>query len=167
MLLENQIAALGTLIHDAMQGGFDGLSPRAAAILLTLLNRGPLTISNIAEIVGVTQPTATRIVDGLERTAHVKRKARDGRNVAVALTARGNAMAKRLQKSRTDMAHRVAIALDTDERNVFAALIDKILFQATTGRRFARTTCRYCDHDACRGNACPVNRRATEIENTR
>ncbi len=165
MTLENQIATLGTLIHDAMLEGFDDLSPRAAAILLTLLNRGALTISTIAEIAGITQPTATRIVDGLERTSLVKRKARDGRTVAVSLTARGSKTARRLQKSRTDTARKVTAALDRDEHGAFAAMIDKILFQATTGRRFARTTCRYCDHDACHGDACPINRRATEIEN--
>ncbi len=164
MLLENQIAAFGTLIQDAMEDGFQDLSPRAAAILITLSNRGPLTVSTIAAIAGVSQPTASRIIDGLEKGKTVQRKARDGRQVVVSLTPSGRRAARRLQQSRAETGRRLLKTLGQDDRKTFARLIDRLLFAATENRQFARTACRYCDHGICKGDVCPINRRADEIE---
>ena len=35
---------------------------------------------------------------------------------------------------------------------------------ATTSRRFARTTCRLCDHVLCDAQRCPIGKRASELE---
>ena len=50
MFLQNHVVALGTLIQDRMTADFGALSPSAAAILLTLANRGPLPVSELAAI---------------------------------------------------------------------------------------------------------------------
>jgi hypothetical protein len=56
-------------------------------------------------------------------------------------------------------------ALQPDERQYFASMLDRILAGATTSRAFARTTCRLCEHDLCGPQVCPIGCRATEIEN--
>ena len=89
MLLENHLAALGTLVRDRMVAGFGGMSPSAAAVLLTLANRGPMAVSELAAILGVAQPTASRLLDGLAGglagDGLVARREKRGRRVAIAL----------------------------------------------------------------------------------
>ncbi|MFX6830780.1 hypothetical protein ABTH65_19060, partial [Acinetobacter baumannii] len=55
-------------------------------------------------------------------------------------------------------------ALPPDERAPFDGMLARILAAATSSRRFARTTCRYCDHTICDGAACPIGCRARELE---
>ncbi len=163
-MFDNQLATLATLLQDRLEQAFEGLSPSAAAILMSLRNRKVLAISRLAEIIGISQPTTTRLIDGLERNSLVTRRPRDGRVVAVALTARGRKTAKRLQAAREKQVEDLLSPLGKNEERQLAKLVDRLLFSATKSREAARTTCRYCDHENCSGRACPVNRRATEIE---
>jgi len=164
MSLTNQLAALATLIGDRLDQSFGDLSPRAASALLTLLNHGPLDVSALARIVGTTQPTATRLIDGLERQGLVERSPREGRVVSVRLTSAGDQSAGQLQSARHACAQHMLASLTEPERQVLAKLVDKLLFSGTDERAHAHTTCRYCDHGACNGDVCPINRKATEIE---
>ena len=165
MLLENQLGALGTLIEDRMAEGFGDVSNRAAALLITLLNRGPLTVSGLAGIVGVTQPTATRLIEGLEKRSFLRRAARQGRAVTVSLSPAGRRKAETLQSRRADLAAELTEPLSAKERKRLVRLIDKILYGATLSRANARIICRYCDHGVCSAAVdCPVDRRATDLE---
>ncbi len=164
MLLENQLGALGVLIQDRMDRVFGDLSPRASSLLITLRCRGPLTVSILAVIVAVSQPTATRLIGGLEKRGYVRRAARDGRNVTVSLTSPGRERAESLQTMRAGVASAMVQPLEGKEREALERLIEKILYAATESRAAARTSCRYCDHGVCGGDDCPINRRATEIE---
>ena len=71
MFGENKLSVLATLIDDTMRAGFAELSQSAAAALLTLRLRGSMTTSELAAIIGVAQPTAVRLVDGLVRAGLV------------------------------------------------------------------------------------------------
>ncbi len=164
MLLENRIAAFATMLQDRMEQSFDDLSPRAASVLLTLLNRGPRVVGRIAEIVGTSQPTATRLINGLEKNQLVQRRSRNGRNVIVSLTEPGKKIARRIERRRSNLVGGMISVLTAPERATLAELVDKLLFANTLDRAHARTTCRYCDHGRCQSDRCPVNRRATEIE---
>ncbi len=164
MLLNNQLGALGTVIQDRMDGAFGDLSPRAASLLMTLLNRGSLTVSVAAGIVGVSQPTATRLIGGLENRGYVLRARRHGRNVTVSLTSPGRKRAQGLQARRAQISSAMIHPLKRREREVLAQLIDKLLYRATDSRTAARTSCRYCDHGVCAGGECPINRRASRLE---
>ncbi len=164
MLLGNQFAALVTLINDRLDQSFGTLSPRAASALLTLLNRGSLDVSTLAKIVGVTQPTATRLIDGLEKQGLSERCPRDGKAVLVRLTSTGRIRAEQLQSGRQACVQNMLEELSGQEQEVLARLIDKLLFTSTTGRVHARTTCRYCNHGPCCGKSCPINRKAAQLE---
>jgi DNA-binding MarR family transcriptional regulator len=164
MILENHLAALGTLIQDRMTAEFGGMSPSASAILLTLANRGPLPVSELARIVGVTQPTATRLLDGLAREGFVVRGRKQGRRVEISLTRAGARQAGAHQRKRAALAADLLAPLAPGERAALGKAIAKVLSGATGSRAFARTTCRFCDHGLCRGDDCPIGSRATELE---
>ena len=164
MLIENHLAALATLIQDRVAADFGDSSPSAGALLLTLLNRGRLTVSAIAAILGISQPTATRLIEGLEKRGLVRRGERDGRQVPVTLTRSGRSAAKMLQGKRAAAVAELTASLGPEDRETLGRLVAVVLHGAARSRAFARTTCRFCDHGLCRGDDCPVNRRATELE---
>ena len=117
MIFENHLSALGALVQDRMAAGFGGLSPSASAILLTLANRGPLPVSEIAAILGVAQPTASRLLDGLARDGLVARGEKRGRQVSVAPTRAGAQRARALQRGRMALAADLLAPLDPRERD--------------------------------------------------
>lgn len=164
MLLDNHLAALGVLVRDRMVAGFGDISPSAAAILLTLANRGPLPVSVLAAILGIAQPTASRLLDGLAQDGLIARREKRGRRVTIALTRAGAGKARLLQRGRAALAADLLAPLDAGERAALEKSIAKVLSGATRSRAFARTACRYCDHGVCKGGDCPIGSRATEIE---
>lgn len=164
MLAANHLAALGTLIDDRLKQAFAPLSPSAAAVLLTLHHHGPLTTTELAAIVAIAQPTVTRLVNGLAAQGLIRREDRDGRVTPLVPTAAGRARAAALQAAREVAIAPLLAALAPDERKAFAGMLARILATATPSRRFARTTCRFCDHAVCDGPACPIGTRARELE---
>lgn len=160
----NRLAALATMLEDGLQDRCAPLSPRAGALLISLEQRGALTVSVLAAVLGVRQPTASRLIDGLERQGLVARRARDGRERAVALTGSGRRRAAGLREARAGIAERALGALSPAERQTFAALLDRMLSTLTRDRAHARTTCRYCDHAACLPEGCPVDESAGQRE---
>lgn len=163
MLMENKLCALATMIEDTMRGGFSDLSPSAAAAVLTLRYREPLTTSELAAIVGVAQPTAVRLVDGLVRSGLVRRGSREGRSAPLRLEAKGRRRADRLQAARLRAAGDLVDGLSRSECQVFNRVVDKLLARGTRGLDHARTSCRLCDHELCTAGHCPVGARAQEL----
>jgi DNA-binding MarR family transcriptional regulator len=74
-----------------------GLSPARFSLLATLRYRGPQNVSMLAQLEGISQPTATKLVNGLEREGLVQRAAdpADGRGRLVRLTPAGRALIRR------------------------------------------------------------------------
>lgn len=164
MLSANHLAVLGTMIDDRLTRAFAPLSPSAAAVLLTLHHHGPLTTAELGQIIEIAQPTVTRMVTGLAAQGFVRRQARAGRITPLTLTEQGTARALALQEARAAAIAPLLDALPPDERISFDGMLARILAAATSSRRFARTTCRYCDHAICDGAACPIGCRARELE---
>ncbi|MGH8430501.1 MAG: MarR family winged helix-turn-helix transcriptional regulator [Solimonas sp.] len=164
MLIANKLGALAVLAGDLSRAAGGDLSPTAVAILLTLHHRGPMTASELAVIAGITQPTAVRVTNGLVAHGLVRRSDRVGKTAPIHLTRAGAREARSLQKARLIALQRLVTPLADEERTELEGLLDKMLAGATGSRRFARTTCRLCDHALCNGPACPIGTRATEIE---
>ncbi len=164
MLRLNKLGAFGVLVSDAIEDALDGLSPSAAALLLTLHYRPSITITQLAEVAGIAQPTAVRVLDGLARRGWLKRRPRSGRTTPLRLTGAGKKQAQSLQAVRLRAMGRLLAALPEQEQITFERSLDTILATATTSRTFARTTCRLCDHAACEAPLCPIGIRATELE---
>jgi len=75
----------------------EGLTPTQAQILGLLARRGALRVSAVAELLGVTRPTAGDAVAALERKRLLVRvpDPEDGRAASLKLTARGRAVERR------------------------------------------------------------------------
>ena len=164
LLDANKLGALGTLIRDRTDAVLGPLSPSAAAVLSMLHFKPGLTTSEIAVVVGVSQPTAVRLIDGLERQALILRGEPVGRVTPLRLTKAGHEAAEALQARRLVAMDGLLGALPEADRQHFVSLLDRILQEATTSRSFARTTCRLCEHDLCSADICPIGCKASEIE---
>lgn len=164
MLEQNKLGAFAILLSDAMSEALDDLSPSAAALLTTLHYRSDITITELADVAGIAQPTAVRVLDGLVRGGLIERKPKSGRQTPLALTSKGWSKALTLRTARLKAMGEVLSPLSPDESTAFEAAIDRMLAAATTSRAFARRTCRLCAHDICNEPDCPLGTRASEIE---
>jgi DNA-binding MarR family transcriptional regulator len=164
MLDANKLGALGTMIADRTRIALGSLSPSAAAMLSLLHFKPGLTVTRLAEIAGVSQPTAVRLVDGLEREALLTRGKPQGRVTPLLLTDAGRRRAVFLQDRRLAALDGLLSPLAPKDRQRFALMLDTILAGATASRAFAHTACRLCEHDLCEPAICPVGKRASEIE---
>lgn len=163
-LLSNKLGALGALIEEQTNHALSGLSPSAAAVISTLHFRPGLTTTELSKIASVSQPTAVRLLDGLQRRGLVERGEQSGRFTPLTLTKAGRSEVARLQRERIAAISSLLSMLGPEEAKQFEAMIDRILADATTSRAHARTTCRLCEHDLCGPGVCPIGNRATEIE---
>jgi DNA-binding MarR family transcriptional regulator len=164
-LLANKVAALATAVVDQTGKAFgDERSSSAAAILQTLFYWGPLTATQLARIIGVSQPTMVRVADGLIREGLIRRHRKQARNVALGLTREGHIEAKRLQRARLKAVEKLVRVLNPKQAKSLESLLDQLLAAATDGRATARRMCRLCAHDICDGRACPVGSRATVLD---
>jgi DNA-binding MarR family transcriptional regulator len=154
----NVMGALAVAIADRLRGESD------AAALITLLERGGLSIEWLRRIVGLSHSAAVRLVDRLAGDGLVHRHpGADRRSVSIRLTAHGRRAAQRLRREREEALVNLLAALAPEERRALLALAEKVLAGAVSGRWEARLICRLCDHGACAAaGGCPVDRAATE-----
>ena len=167
MLCENKIGVLGVLLSDALEEAQFALSRSAAALLLTLFYRQHKTATDMAKVLGVSQPTVTRVLDGLVRQGFVERKGRSGRISLLRLTPVGLRKARLLQDARLNAMKDLLSVLSKGERVAFEHALDKILAGATRSRAFAYTVCRLCNHTICTGSLCPIGRGVAALERAR
>jgi DNA-binding MarR family transcriptional regulator len=105
----------------------DGLS-LAQYHVLEPLGKGPRTNRELAELAGISAPTATRIVDGLLERGWVSRVAdpTDRRAVVISLTATGRAALAKKQREYVARRRQIADALDPHEQEVAAGLLRRL-----------------------------------------
>lgn len=104
------------------------LSAPQVHTLLALGHDGPLPMGDLARRAGVTEKTATGLVDRLERDGLVRR-VRDGadrRVVHVRPTEAGGALARRLDGAILDTLERLLARLDAAERRDLFRLVTKL-----------------------------------------
>lgn len=144
-------------------------SDSASAALVTLADSPNLSVTQLGQRIGLSQPAAARMVDGLVRRGLVERRPASGRAVAVRLTRAGRQAVAQLLQARSGVLAALVDELDPDEQVLLAGLLDKIL-HAVHGRieqggqtphdLLGVLLCRLCDRTACRedGAPCPVTR---------
>ena len=160
----NRLGALWSTLDRALSSTLADDSPSTAAILLWLHHWAPTGVVELARVVGLTQPACTRALDKLVERGLVERTTLSGKEVRLALTARGRAQARALQQRRQQACGALLQALSADEQAQFARLATKLLQAPVTDRAYARSVCRFCDHAVCDGPACPIGCRATALE---
>ena len=155
----NLVGAFAVALADRLRLDSD------CAALVTLYERGPLTVEFLRRVVGLSHSATVRLVDRLSDDGLLERTAGpDARSVSVGLTARGRRRAAALRKSRERVLVDALVPLSKRERLELGRLVGKVLAAVTTGRWQARLTCRFCDHGVCQATiGCPVDWRASEL----
>jgi DNA-binding MarR family transcriptional regulator len=112
-------AALQLLRRLRTQGDAPGVSPARLSALSVVVYAGPTAIGALAAAEGVTAPTMTRLVDGLERDGFVRRRPDpgDGRGVLVEATAAGRRILGAGRARRVQALAEQLAALDHEELN--------------------------------------------------
>ena len=126
---------------------------------------GGRTIETLAGGLRLSHSRTVRVVDRLaaDGLATRSRDPADGRGVLVHLTPAGHRVGRRVLEAR---AAALEEAVREADRAELAAIAERLLARATTGRRAARAICRLCDSDACghHDGRCPVTRAADAVE---
>jgi DNA-binding MarR family transcriptional regulator len=165
--LANLLGAAATAIHDAhlaAAAGAEGLTPAAAAVILTLGQHEGQSVKTLARIAGLTHSATVRLLDGLADRGLVARGAgRDGREVAVALTEAGREIYGRLRAAQAGVLVPLLAPLPPADRQALERALAQVLTALTKGRQSADHICRFCDEDACDPARCPVERQALAL----
>ncbi|WP_205696793.1 MarR family transcriptional regulator [Conexibacter sp. SYSU D00693] len=93
-----------------------------------VLDEQPLSVSALAQAAGVSAPSATRMIDGLEHRGIVERirAADDRRVVRVVLTEQGRALAQAKRRAMRDRRAELFAALPAELRTNAAAVLNAI-----------------------------------------
>jgi DNA-binding MarR family transcriptional regulator len=96
--------------------------------LLEPLGNGPRTNRELAELAGISAPTATRIVDGLLQRRLVSRveDPTDRRAVVISLTPEGRSALGKKQREYASRRNRVAEALEPHEQELATELLRRL-----------------------------------------
>ncbi|WP_404381779.1 MarR family winged helix-turn-helix transcriptional regulator [Caenispirillum salinarum] len=151
----NKLGALATALADAMADGFGDLSPSAAAAVLTLRQTETLGTTELAQVVGLSQPACTRMVDRLVADGLAQRRPARGRTVPIALTEKGRREGELIQARRLAVLRTVTEGLDKKERKDLDRLLDRLLSAVAADGAAPHRACRLCDTRVCDGKGCP------------
>jgi DNA-binding MarR family transcriptional regulator len=108
-----------------------GLSPARFALLATLRYRGPQTVSRLAQLEDVSQPTVTKLVNALEAGGLVHRQPDpgDGRASLVHLSPGGRALVRRARARKIEYIESVTAGLDAHSVSALASALGAGLAQ--------------------------------------
>jgi MarR family transcriptional repressor of emrRAB len=151
------LAAAGAMMSAAAAVTEGGLS--AAAALVTLASEPGIGVTEVGRRVGLSQPGATRLLEGLaERGLVTSEPEPGGRTVALRLTAGGTEKARLILAERERALASLLEPLDDRARRELDAALSLVLERLTDQGASAYRTCRLCDEQACTATApCPVD----------
>lgn len=100
--------------------------------LVVLASRGPQNLAGLAEAIGVTPATATRMCDRLTRKKLILRRAERGdrRQVRLALSAKGAALVSAVTSRRRDEIERILRAIAPHDRAVLVQALHQFAVAA-------------------------------------
>lgn len=110
------------------QLGEHGVSTPRSKLLAEVQRLQPVRLADLARAVGVTQGTASSLVEALVREGLVERAADpdDRRAIRLTTTTQGSAQAKRWLTDYAAAAHGMFSSLSTDEQDTLTRLMTKI-----------------------------------------
>lgn len=103
LLADRLRLAVGRLARRLRQQSLGGLTPSQRSILATLDRCGPITLSRVAEIEGVSRPAVSGIVSRLEERGLIVRRTNpaDRRSALLALSDEGETVLEQGRRERT------------------------------------------------------------------
>jgi len=154
----NLLGALALAITDRIRSGmkdtFDRSGETAAAIVVLGYAPG-LSVEPLRQVLDLSHPGTVRLIDRLEEDGLVeRRKAADGRAVALHLTRKGGRLRKRLMDRRLDTLEEALEGFTADERLVLGRLMVKVLTNLPESEMAKHRICRLCAVQLCRD--CPI-----------
>ncbi len=154
----NLLGALALAITDRIKAGakdtFDRSGETTAAIIVLGYAPG-LSVEPLRQVLDLSHPGTVRLIDRLEEDGLVeRRKAEDGRAVALHLTRKGGTLRKRLMDRRLDMLEEALRGLTVDERLVLGQLMAKVLTNLPETEMAKHRICRQCAVQLC--TDCPI-----------
>ena len=165
----NLLGALALAVADRTSDAVGGAARQSetAAIALSAMHQflDDPSVDQLRRVLGLTPSGTVRLVDRLQEAGYVTRRpGRDGRSVALRLTARGRRAAQRVAAARGDVLADALSTLDADEREALDALLSRVLAGLIRGPGAVRWMCRLCDMTACGRSSgrCPVANAARE-----
>jgi DNA-binding MarR family transcriptional regulator len=178
--LANLLGAWSLAVSDrvtaaaAMAAGRGGQAP-AALVALDQFADGR-TIEELSAVLGLTHSATVRLVDGLVADGNVARRRRRGdrRAVAIRLTPRGRATARRIISARGEAVQEALEGLTATQRRSLTAMAERLTGDLATLRLEQRAAgelpaggwlCRMCDFAACGRpeGRCPAAARAAYV----
>jgi len=166
----NLLGALALTLSDraaaAVQGDA-GVSGSDAAALVTLRNYAegePLDL--LRRALALSHPGVVRLADRLQARGLVERHRsdRDGRAVALRLTAAGRRSADAALAARADAIDAALETLDPGQRRALTSMLELMLGAQTTDSTASLVICRLCDPDVCgHPERCPVTQAAIAL----
>jgi MarR family transcriptional repressor of emrRAB len=155
--IANLLGALSLAVMDRIEQGARDVIGHAGETpaALVVIGYGPITNEKLRRILGLSHSGTVRLVDRLVSDRLVERRpGKDGREVALHLTAKGAASRKDLLASRISAVASFLDILSPLERKRLRELIRGVLARQDTSEMDRFTICRMCDTGVC--SNCPL-----------
>lgn len=158
MGIANLLGALSLAVMDRIELGAREVVGRGgetpAALVVIGYGQG-MTNDTLRRILGLSHSGTVRLVDRLVSDRLVERRpGRDGREVALYLTAAGAATRNDLMASRLSAVSAILDVLSPAEARQLGTLVHKLLARQDTSELDRFTICRMCDDRVC--TKCPL-----------
>ncbi|MBR1120430.1 winged helix-turn-helix transcriptional regulator [Bradyrhizobium lablabi] len=161
--IANLLAALSLAVMDRIEHGARevvGRGGETPAALIVLGYGQGMTNDMLRRILGLSHSGTVRLVDRLVSDQLVERRpGKDGREVALHLTARGTASRKELLASRISAVTSLLDVLSPTETKRLGALIRELLARQDTSEMDRFTICRMCDDTVCTNCPLPTSKK--------
>ncbi|MGY3599965.1 MarR family transcriptional repressor of emrRAB [Bradyrhizobium sp. USDA 4341] len=160
--IANLLGALSLAVMDRIEQGAREVVGRGgetpAALIVIGYGQG-MTNDKLRRILGLSHSGTVRLVDRLVSDRLVERRpGKDGREVALHLTATGAASRNELLASRISAVTSLLDVLSSAERKQLATLIRELLARQDTSEMDRFTICRMCDDRVCTNCPLPTNK---------
>jgi len=155
--IANLLGALSLAVMDRIEQGARDIIGHAGETpaALIVIGYGPITNDKLRRILRLSHSGTVRLVDRLVSDRLVERRpGKDGREVALHLTAKGAASRKDLLTSRISAVASFVDVLSAAERKRLGELIRNVLARQDTSEMDRFTICRMCDNGVC--SNCPL-----------
>lgn len=154
----NLLGALSLAVADRigarMRQSLDRSGEAHAAVIVLGYAPG-LSVELLRQVLGLSHPGAVRLVDRLRDDGLAeRRKAKDGRAVALHLTPEGQTLRGQLMENRLDTLEAALDGLTRAERRTFGGLLAKVLGNLPETEMAKHRICRLCAVRVC--TDCPI-----------
>ena len=154
----NLLGALSLALSDRIKSGMKEVLDRSgesAAALMVVGYAPGLSVESLRQVLELSHPGTVRLIDRLVKDGLVeRRKAEDGRAVALHVTRKGGRLRSKLIGKRLDTLEQALEGLTERERSQLGNLLSKVLTNLPESEMAKHRICRLCSVRVC--TECPI-----------